>query len=347
MPFITRALVAFLLPGCWILHDPAHDPPDGAASCRPHCDVDADPGPPPPDADPGPWFAFPTYTNARFAAGATWTLDLTTGDPLTGITVISSDPSVLTVTAPNDRTLRVYGVAPGTASLIASRSATGVVLDSLELTAVDIASIELHARAAPGADGPVDSLAALAGSTDDLAVSLIDAAGAVVPGQPTYAVDGVGLTVSGHVGASRLSDLFVARSDRFGLIAGSAGATAELVVSLGTGQSRSFPIEVVAAPAALALITMVVDDAGALVVEHDPVEAGEPIGTDIIGRTTNGRFVAGVGATWTSTGASINVWLDSGTELVFDVPAAGTTTIHAAVDTRSVTDAITAQPAAP
>src|SRR5262245_48699605 len=124
MPFITRALVVVLLPGCWILHDPADDPPDSAPSCRPHCgDVDADPGPPPPDADLGPWFQFPETSNPRLAAGSTRSLYLTAADPLTGITVTSSDPSVLTVTVPGDQTIRVHAVAPGTASLIASRSA--------------------------------------------------------------------------------------------------------------------------------------------------------------------------------------------------------------------------------
>jgi hypothetical protein len=118
-----------------------------------------------------------------------------------------------------------------------------------------------------------------------------------------------------------------------------------LSVDLADGSSFTIPVEVVRAADSIDIVTMVLRD-GQLAAS-DQVRLDEPVGADVVGTTTDGRFVLGVGATW-STSEPIDNWLDSnrGSELVFSVPRAGPLQITAQHAHLTVSRQITADAAA-
>src|SRR5262249_55591187 len=104
---------------------------------------------------------------------------------------------------------------------------------------------------------------------------------------------------------------------------------------------RTFPVEVIDAPTSIELAAIVLRD-GELVAAPSPVDAGEPVGIDLVARTDDGRFVAGVTADWT-VDATPRTDSKAVTELVFSKDPPGTATISATHAGQTLTSEITAR----
>jgi hypothetical protein len=96
----------------------------------------------------------------------------------------------------------------------------------------------------------------------------------------------------------------------------------------------------VTAPASAELRFMVLR-AEELVAAPDPVTTGELVGVDLVGHTSDGRFVGGLVAAWTLS-AQADSFIISDDELVFTIDAAGTAQITATAGALVRTQAITA-----
>jgi hypothetical protein len=249
--------------------------------------------------------------------------------------VTSSDPLIVELTLEHDQ-LHINALAAGTASITARRRGDPQVLARFAVTAIDIDHAELYFRTTPVSPSPVASLAAVVGN-DTLGLGFRRATGGLLEGHATYSVRGTGLAIADNA-ESRLSDL-VDALDRVHLQFTTPGS-GELVVSLGGTREQAFPIDVVAAPATLDTVAMVLR--GGLVVAPDPVNVGELVGVDIVGRTADGRFVAGVLADWTTT-ADVLVGTGPSSELVFSAKTAGSINVTATVGTRTLSRTLHAQ----
>jgi hypothetical protein len=226
--------------------------------------------------------------------------------------------------------VRVLGKSAGTTTLIARHGDTYEELDTVALTVEYVASVQLEYRSGPGLDGPVASLAALQGASDSFGIVYRNAAGNPLSGSGgIVTTGGVAIDPAGPV--FRASDIFGHVHTRVAVTVGGSG-------TLGTtlaGDARQFvwPIEVVAAPATISLVPMWLDPNSLLApLPAAGVKVNSFVGVDIIGRTADGRFVAGVEAVWSST-PGLPPFLTSTTtpetEGVFTADVAGTHTISA------------------
>jgi hypothetical protein len=255
--------------------------------------------------------------------------------------VESSDPSVVSVAVEGGE-IRVTGRGAGAAKLTARAAATGAVLDEVEVQAVDVASIELHFRPGPGLDQPVAQLAGLAGSRDAFGIVYRAADGRALTGRGELEVTGASLALAGTPDAYRLSDLVVRRA-QVELAFGAPGTGTLVAKLIGAPLRRVFPIEVVAAPASLQVVPMVIRGVE-LVAATDPVQVKEAVGADIVGRTADGRFVGGVTATWSSPDAIAFVASSAApSESVFQLDAPGAYDLVAKVGAATITTRIHAQ----
>lgn len=255
--------------------------------------------------------------------------------------VESSDPSVVSVAVEGGE-IRVTGRGAGAAKLTARAAATGAMLDEVEVQAIDVASIELHFRPGPGLDQPVAQLAGLAGSRDAFGIVYRAADGRTLTGRGEFEVTGASLALAGTPEAYRLSDLVVRRA-QVELAFGAPGTGALVAKLIGAPLRQEFPIEVVAAPASLQVVPMVLRGVE-LVAAPDPVQVKEAVGADIVGRTADGRFVGGVTASWSSPDP-ITFFTSSAasSESVFQLEAPGAYDLVAKVGAETITTRIRAQ----
>jgi hypothetical protein len=256
-------------------------------------------------------------------------------------TVESSDPAIAEVRV-DPAGIHVTGRAAGVVKLTARGVATDEVLDEVEVEVADVAAIELHFRPAPGLDQPVAQLAALAGSTDALGIVYRSADGRALGGRGVFEVTGAPLLIVGAPEVYRLSDT-VARRQQVQLELGAPGTGALIAKLHGVALRAEFPIEVVSAPASLEVIMMVLRG-GQLVVAPDPVATSDFIGSEIVGRTADGRFVAGVTAVWSSPDpVSFLTAPAPATESVFQLGVPGSYDLVTTVGTASFTTTMSSQ----
>ena len=270
-------------------------------------------------------FMFDTSV-ARLAADTELAIVYATGAEFR---LVSTDPSVLEAERDGDQ-IRLLARSPGRASLMARSADDERELAVLPLEVVAADAIEFRFRTRPVVDGSVERLAALRDTTDSIKIVYLDADGEVLAGVGPFSATGDSVEVGDATTVeSRISEAFepgFSAPLRFGA-PGQGAVSAELP----GGLAASIPIDVVAAPAQVDLVTMVLRD-GALV-SADQVDVDEPVGVDVVGRTDDGRFVAGVSASWAA-GAPIDVWFRSApsSEIVVSLDSAATARVTATVE---------------
>jgi hypothetical protein len=254
--------------------------------------------------------------------------------------IVASDPSVLEVRSDEPRgTLTVRALRAGNASVIA-RTMTGEPLAERSLVTADIATIDFSWRAPPVASEPVTAIAGLAGAADSIGVAFRDAEGELLAG-------GAPVTVSDPEIASVIAmnppwitaDGFDDRL-RFGLRFITTG-TATATVTLFDGRTASLPIETVTAPDTLEVIFLRYVESRAVRVSGT-ADTDEILSATIVGRTADGRNVAGVSAAWTATSSvELGFGKDLTPEVQFQLVAPGAATITASVGGKLATAQLT------
>ena len=253
-----------------------------------------------------------------FAAGTTLSLELSASH---GLELTSSDPAIIAVEPSSTGSFDLVSARAGRVTLTARCPGSDRVVATAHAAAAPVESITLHYRAAPGVNGPVEALAGLRGHADSILVRYISTTGAILPGRgPARVRDGTAVSVIG-ASPTRLSSGFLPHSTAVDLEFLAPG-NAELVVAA-AGIERVLPIEVVAAPATLELVAMMLD-AGRLVPAPHPVPAGNAIGIDAVARTADGHYVSGVRVSWATTGGTIIGSDGPSSELVMIVGAGPT-----------------------
>jgi hypothetical protein len=316
-PLVTLAL---LLPSCTFL-DSADD------------EQAADPAPPvvipPPDRDAWEFddVFYVLGVEDRLAAGTSiWFAKGGAAE----VRLVSSDPRIVEAEL-LDHGLVVTAHQPGRASVIAESVDGSRVLAELAFTVVEVDAIEFHFRTSPVSPEPIDRLAALPDTTDSLRVVYRDASGEALAGLGSFTVRGSAVQIIDQAQVEgRFSEGYEPGAPlplRFAS-AGQGDVSAEL----SDGRSFSVQIEVVAAPAEIDVVTGVVRDGTLIATEQ--VEVGEPVGADVVGRTADGRFVAGVIASW-NTGTPVDFWFGSspGSEIIFSIEASTTIDVTATAQT--------------
>jgi hypothetical protein len=300
-------------------------------------DDDPDLGPPGPDAgppDPGdgdsvdeaePFFLFERQVK-RLAAGTDVAIPFETS--ASGYRVFSRDPAVVTAFVEADM-VRLSGRAPGRTTLVAA--AGGRILAQLALTVVEVEAVEFRFRTSPVAAEAIDDLAAMVDSSDSIRVIYRSADGEALSGRGSFSASGAA-EVAPLVAEDRISEHLEA-GQRVGVRFGEQGM-GELSAGLADGRSFSIPIQVVAAPARIDVVTMALR--GDLVAA-DVVEVGELVVADVVGRTEDGRFVAGVSADWSlSDPVDDDYGSLPGSEVFFTIPTAAAIDVTAVVSAPSV-----------
>ena len=251
----------------------------------------------------------------------------------------SSDPSVLEAQEEEGGLIRLVARSPGIASLRAESADGSRELAALPIEVAPAEAIELYFRTGPVASEPIDRLVALRDTTESIRVVYRDGNGEVLAGRGAFSATGDGVAIAdAELVEGRISEVFepgFAVPLSFGA-AGQGEVTAEL-----PGLSASIPIELVAAPAEIELVAMVLRDD--VLVAADQVVVSEPIGVDVVGRTAEGRFVGGVTGSWT-TSLPVDVWFDPGpssSEIVFSIESATRVGVTATVETADGTLAAT------
>jgi hypothetical protein len=327
--------IALGVPACLFSdHSPPPDSscPDGAASCSDN-----------------PYVHF--LAPGRLAAGAEITLRYLANPMLDTYEITSSDPSIMAVERDvpdrSSPSVALHSLAAGTVTITARVPGTTRVLDAIDLTAVDVAAIEVRFRTAPIAAQPITAIAGLVSTADHLNIDYRSSTGEKLGGHGTVTVSGGDAIAIVAVGTtpSLVSEAFE-NHDSIGVRFTHLG-TATLAIGLRDRDPKvALPIEVVAAPAKLDVVAMVLRD-GALAVAPQPTMAGEYIGTDAIGHTSDGRFVAGVTATWSAVPSVSFLFLTppitTTPEVVFYAPPAGPLTVTATTGSLQATAQLTSQ----
>jgi hypothetical protein len=300
------------------------------------------PAPPPPgpcagrDCTPADDFHF-TEPGAQVGVGLELTVEHDDPQSLAHYDLTSSDPSVVEVDVIGEQIV-IHPHQAGMAAVVVRKAGDPRIVAQYTVTAIDVATVALGVRTRPVVPAPITTLAAVIGS-DTIAVEYRSAAAEPLAGHAAFSVRGDVLTLEPATTESRLSELFESRDRvRLGFV---GRGTGELVVTIDGGIEHTLPIEVVAAPATLATVAMVLRD-GELVRAPDAVEVGEPVGVDVIGRTADGRFVAGVVADWTTSGTLWTPRLGV-SELVFDAGAPGPVDVTARVGDLTITQHLQAR----
>jgi hypothetical protein len=307
---------------------PEELPPD-AGECRVGCT--------PPIEEPEP---VDLGNGGRIAAGTTATFHrLVGGSSFDGVELTSSDSSILTARVISSNAYEVIAHAAGHATIEARRPGFPQVLDTIGVTAVPVEAIEVFFRAAPGANAPITRFAGIRGATDGVCVRYLAEGGEILDGRGQFAATSDALVVLAEPGSKRISESFAHRSTCVRLAFAKLGTT-NLIASIEGGVSRTIAVEVITAAPGAELRFMVLRNSE-LVAAPDPVITGELVGVDLVGRTSDGRFVGGLVATWTL-GAPADSFLVSDDELVFTVEVAGTAQITATAGPLVRTQAITA-----
>jgi hypothetical protein len=318
-----------LLSACLPERNVPADPPPDADECRVGCT--------PPIDEPEP---VELGNGGRIAAGTTATFRRPVGGTsFEGVELTSSEPSIITARVISSYELEVTAHAAGSATIEARRPGFPQVLDTLEVTAVPVEAIEVFFRAAPGANAPITRFAGVRGGTDDVCLRYLGADREILTGRGPFAASNDAIVVLGDPSSKRISESFAHRSTCVRLAFARLG-TANLIASIEDGISRTIAVEVISAATSAELRFMVLRE-GELVAAPDPVTTGELVGVDLVGHTSDGRFVGGLVAMWTLS-APADSFIISDDELVFTVDAAGTAQITATAGSLVRTQAITA-----
>lgn len=291
--------------------------------------------------------SFDFSTPHPFGVGMTY--DLAYSTQATTFSIDSSDPGIASVepVPGTAKLVRLHGHAAGTVQIRAWKQGSTTPLDQVTVAVVPVDGVALQFRNAPGTTAPVTQLAALANSSDRIAVVYRAANGDPLAGRGTVAATGaITLATSDD---SRLSDIL--GPPRVDITAGAAGAGALVVTLADDPRQFAFPIEIVTAPASYELALMVLGPNWTLVPPPPAIEAKELVGADIIGRTGDGRFVAGVRAVWSAT-AGLDLGVSSttpnvGSEAIASAQAAGTYTLTATAGTTTLSRDLVIVPAMP
>jgi hypothetical protein len=330
---MTLISIAVGMPACLFDEHPSPTDagcPGGAASCPAH-----------------PYFHF--SGPGKLAAGTEVALRYALDPELTAYDITSSDPSVIAVERdipdPVSPSVALRSLSAGAATITARLRGAATVLDAVDLTVVDAATIEVRFRASPVSALPIAAIAGVLDTADHLNIDYRDSTGEKLGGHGSFAVSGGDAVAIVAVGSSPgLVSEALEVHDSVGVRFAHLG-TATLEISLRDRDPRiALPIEVVAAPSMVDVLAMVLRN-GELVVAPRPIAAGEYVGTDIVGRTSDGRFVAGVTAAWSTAPSVSFVTQTTATspEIVFYAPPPGPLTVTATAGSLHATAQLTAQ----
>ena len=306
-----RFLLALLVPACSMPNDPVE--PQLACEAFP-----------------------PVLDDLRLAAGTTYELHLYRND---SYELISSDRGILSIEPSSDDAFDLVSARAGEVTLSAWCAESETVVARAQVVVAPVASIDLHYRAAPGADDPVVALAGLRGQADSIAVAYRDRGGALLRGTGAFAVRGGPAIALVPPEGRQASTALFPKSTTVDLAFVELGR-GELVATVGDLE-RVLPIEVVAAPATLDLLAITHEN-GALVRAINPVPVGNYVGIDAIARTADGRYISGVPALWQTTVGDASQRGPS-TELVIELREPGPIGITATVGALTATHQVVAE----
>jgi hypothetical protein len=321
-------LLLCLATGC-MFGDRSEDRPNGPGTPpRPDAGIADPPGPTPDACAVGCWVAVQFPPALPFGAGMEYRVSLQkTGTG--GVVFDVSDPAIVEIVAVvldgSSKHVRVRGKSPGTAMLTARHAGNHTLLNTTVLTVEHVADVHLQFRSGPGLDAPVGSLAALPGTSDSFAIVYLDSAGNRLSGSGGFVTTG-GVSIDPMGPGLRPSNYYTGIHARVAVAIDGSGTVATTLAD----DPRQFvwPIEVVPAPATFSMVSMYLDSNSMLVpLPATGVKRGSFVGADVIGRTADGRFVAGVEALW-SASAGLTPFLISTTspesEGVFQAQSSGT-----------------------
>ncbi len=346
----TTLLLLALTTGCFFGDGPEVFDPGGGPATRPDAGAVVDASAPVPvDACTfGCWAAVELGSTFPFGTGTEYRVGAEHAG--TGAVVYETSDAAIADVAGVEvsgslRRVRVRGNRAGTTTLIARHGDTDEILDTTPLTVVDVATVELAFRSGPGLDAPVAGLAALAGTTDAFAIIYRDADGERLSGRGGFATTGA-ITIE-PAAPFRPSDLFAggAHARVAVTVSGSGTLTATLA---NDARSFAWPIDVVAAPSTISLVPMWLDANSQLSpLPSGGVKVGSYLAVDVIGRTSGGRFVAGVEARWSAPAAltpSFTSTTMAESEAVYRAASAGTHTVSALVGATTYTQQVLVVP---
>jgi hypothetical protein len=330
-------ILLVLLSGCWLVE--GHPPHDDDQH-----DHDDPPKPDDDDDDGGCTFLCPIpfefSAASPFGAGTAYDVGFNKDEDVS-VTITSSDPSIFEVVTVDFTKERVYlkGRAPGNANLVARDAVTDKVLHIAGVSVEYVATIELQFRAGPGLDAPVTSLAALIDTEESLGLYYRSSTGAKLRGRGP-------ITTRGSVLPSTFSEF--RGSDAFGAYERAgiyiAGAGAIVATLEGDPREFAFPIDIVSAPATTSLVAMQISNN--TLVAHSSIAVGNLVGIDVIGKTADNRYVAGVTATWSKPPGLKALFgtTQASTEAVYQGEAPGTYDVTATVSGQTLTQQIVVTP---
>jgi hypothetical protein len=269
---------------------------------------------------PPPNLIFETEVH-RIARGATLRIDTIATPALDQWTITVDDPAVLQVTATN--TVELEALAPGTTTIHARHGDRTV---SYDLTVVAAAKLEVRLVQPLDRPGPTTHLTAIAGSTDFLELTYVDAAGGVLAGTGAAALTGEGGVTLADPGTGPLVAAF--SSDRIRReYAAVAFGTGGRLIARGDFGTAVIDVAVVPRPAQVGIGLSL-------------IWGGIRLGT-ITGQTAAGEPLAGMAAIWTVAPADHVAWFpkDEPAQQVLVLPD---TSFHGHVAVTGQVDALTA-----
>jgi hypothetical protein len=212
--------------------------------------------------------------------------------------IVASDPSVEIVQDNVSFAMRAHKA--GSFVLTARNTQTQAELAHIPFDTAAVASIDFTLREAPLAPDPLTSIAALVGGTDSIGIAFRDGNGKDLAGFAPVAV------ADPTIVKVQASDWFVLDGPparlRFG-IAGLATGSTTATVTMFDGRTATLPIEVVDAAATLEVkVVKMLEPGDRIVPVAASITLNDVVYADLIAKTSDGRPVAGVYATWDATG---------------------------------------------
>jgi hypothetical protein len=234
----------------------------------------------------------------RFGVGTEVSLTFLAHTSLTNhFEIVSSDPSIELVHETDSLALRAH--AAGAFDVIARSTDTGDELARVHVVAADVASIELSLRFAPIETAPLASIALLAGGSDSIGVAFRADTGDELAGSAPVTIDDPTLVQVQAPAWFEVDGPY--ERMRFGVV-GLATGTTRATVSLFDGRMATLPIEVVDAVATADIETVKFLPDGRVVAANNMVALNNFVKAVVVAKTSDGRLVAGVFATWQATG---------------------------------------------
>ncbi|HEY5938880.1 MAG TPA: hypothetical protein VIU61_29710 [Kofleriaceae bacterium] len=282
-------------------------------------------------------FAFDT--GSRFGVGTevevTYLTHISLGNDFE---FVAFDPDVVQVSRGQHGRLTVRALRAGTA-LLRAQTRSGALLAERSLVTAEIATIDFSWRAPPVGSETISAIAGFVGRSDRVGVAFRDADGELLGGSAPVTVDDLAV-------ATRIDppwdtvDGFEDDRLQFGLAFHLPGVTTANVM-LFDGRTASLPIETVVEPATLEIMFLRYVDG--LPTRVSRVNTEEHFSATIVGRTADGRYVAGVDATWTGS-SSVEFMSDNYTRSIeLQLLAPGDATVTADVEGQLATATISAR----